>query len=144
MGWLMDNYATISLQDLTLERAAEQLGDITPHVLSNYYRHHPDARQRFIALSMGPHAQLEGRMVEGVLYCLMHWYLSPGEIRIMLTEALLHHLTTLEISSSQFGGLITAVCDTVAATIPAEELGERDAWSMLHQEMLALVTAHQA
>jgi hypothetical protein len=43
----MDNATGKLLLESSLERAAEVLGDLTPHVFEAYYRRIPEARQRF-------------------------------------------------------------------------------------------------
>lgn len=120
----------------SLERAAEELGDITPHVMAAYYARHPEARERFEELHSGNPDRLEGQMVEQVLYCLMEWFDSAGEIEIILITTVPHHIDTLNIPPTFFADLIDAVCDTVVATIPADRAGERAVWDELRHELL--------
>jgi len=122
----------------SLERAADRLGDITPHVMAAYYACQPEARQRFEELQAGNPGLLEGQMVEQVLYCLMEWFDSAGEIEIILVTTVPHHIDTLHIPPSFFADLIAAVCDTIVATIPAERRGERAVWDELRRELLAI------
>jgi hypothetical protein len=122
----------------SLERAAEQLGDITPHVMAAYYARHPGARQRFEELHPGNPGRLEGEMVEQVLYCLMEWYDSPGEIEVIFMTTVPHHVDTLHVWSGYFSDLITAVCETVVATITPAQVGERAVWQELERDLLEL------
>lgn len=127
-----------ALVQASLERAAEALGDITEPVYALYYGRCPDARARFAEFY--PHGQerLEGAMVEQVLYCLMYWFESPGEIEIVLISTIPHHIETLGVPGDMFSHLITAVCDTVIATIPAEAEAEHAVWRELHRELTGL------
>jgi hypothetical protein len=128
-----------ALLTATLERAATALGDITPQVYARYYACHPDARACFEENYPGGVASLEGEMVSQVLYCLMEWLDSPGEIEIILLTTVPHHADTLHVSPHLFTGLITAVSETVAETIPAEALDERAVWADLHGVLVGVV-----
>lgn len=55
-----------------LERAAHEIGDITPRVIAGYYSRHPDAQERFAKLSLGQAESMEAEMVESALYCVMN------------------------------------------------------------------------
>ena len=61
-----------------LERAATEIGDITPQVLELYYSRYPQAREQFVELSAGATESLEGRMVEEALYFLKINYKDPS------------------------------------------------------------------
>lgn len=121
-----------------LERAAEVLGDITAPVYALYYAHCPQARARFAELHANGQERLEGSMVEQVLYCVMYWFESPGEVEIVLLNTIPHHIETLGVTVEMFSRLITAVCDTVVAIIPADAENERAAWHELHVDLMGL------
>jgi len=53
--------------EVSLERAAEQLGDITPHVYETYYRRFREAKADFDYHFPGDSHPLEGEMVEQAL-----------------------------------------------------------------------------
>lgn len=122
-----------------LERAAEQLGDITEHVYSRYYRRCPEAHERFAELYPGGVQRLEGEMVEQVLYCIMEWYESPGEIEIILISTIPHHIDTLQVKQEYFSQLVAAVFDTLRATIPPHETGELAVLDELQDTLGSLV-----
>lgn len=124
----------------TLERASEQLGDITGAVYSRFYARCPRARASFATLDAGNPARLEGTMVEQALYCLMRWHESPGEIEIILMTTIPHHIETLDVDLEQFGGLLDAVCDVIAGSIPADALDELTAWQELRDTLLGICT----
>lgn len=134
----MDLEEKKALLNASLERAAEQLGDITPHVYARYYERCPDARASFEELHPGNRRQLEGQMVEQALYCLMEWYDCPGEIEIILVTTIPHHIETLHVKFEHFAELIDAVCETVTATIPPQQSGELAVWEELQAAMKAL------
>lgn len=127
-----------ALLDASLERAAEVLGDITPHVFARYYADFPEARERFDELSLHSSASLEGQMIEQSLYCLMQWFDSPGSIRIVMTGTVPHHLETLEITPRCFIGLMDTICDVIIATIPADCPDELAVWAELREAMHGL------
>ena len=134
----MDVEAKKALLQSSLERAAGQLGDITPHVMASYYARHPEARERFEVLHSGNPRRLEGEMVEQVLYCLMEWFDSAGEIEIILVTTVPHHIDTLHIRPGLFIDLIAAVCETVVSTIPPDRADERGVWAELERELSRL------
>ena len=134
----MAESAKLDALHTSLERASEQLGDITPIVMSTLYARRADARARFEDLAAGNRAQLEGEMVEQVLYCLMEWFTSPGEIEILLLSTIPHHIDTLGVGPGLFNDLISIVCETVIATIPASAEDERRVWTELEGELLAI------
>ena len=123
----------------SLERCAEKIGDITPVAIATYYRAFPQARARFDTLSPNGRHQLEGQMVMQVLYCAMEWFSSPGEIEVILMTTVPHHIRTLEVAMELFSGLVTAVCDTVAGTIPPEMAEERAVWAELRAVLTGLI-----
>ena len=123
----------------SLERAAEKLGDITPHVMALYYDRYPEALALFEELCPSGRLPLEGQMVEQILFCLMEWYVSPSDIEIMLTTTVPHHVETLKVRSELFQDLINVVCDTIVATIPSHEHGEQTVWAELRGVMTSLV-----
>ncbi len=127
-----------ALLNAILERAAEQLGDITPQVMKRYYAKLPEASTHFDYYGHDSHQRLEGDMVEQVLYCLMEWHDSPGEIEILLGSTIPHHLETLKVEPRAFSELIEAVCTIIRNTIPAENTGECAVWDALRSELLSL------
>lgn len=137
----MDLVAKKAALEASLERAAEQLGDITPHVYETYYRRCPEAKADFDHHFPGDSHPLEGQMVEQALYCLMEWFDSPGEIEIILLSTVPHHIETLHIEPRHFSELINAVCETIVATIPPERSEELAVWKELRGELIALFDA---
>lgn len=120
----------------SLERAAELLGDITAPVYTRYYARCPEARTHFANFHPDGPERLEGSMVEQALYCLMHWFDAPGEVEIVLTGTIPHHIETLGVPVELFSRLITAVCETVVATVPAGAEDELAVWRELHRALL--------
>ncbi len=135
----MGTDADKALLHACLERAAETLGDITPHVMARYYAAFPQARDLFEALQPGGRANLEGQMVEQVLYCLMEWFDSPGEIEVVLVSTIPHHLDTLGVGAEQFFALVGTVFDALAETIPPDRADEAVVLAGLRQAIGDLV-----
>lgn len=140
-----DMAARKELLDASLLRAAEQLGDITAPVVELFYSRHPECRRAFETLWPGRQNGLEGEMVERVLYCLMQWFESPGEIEIMLMGSVPHHAMTLKVDPAWYGGFLEAAIDVLTATIPPDCAAERAVWADLRGELLQLIeTSSQA
>jgi hypothetical protein len=114
------------LLDTLLQRAADRLGDLRPHVMKRFYGRFPHALDIFETESAGNREKLEGDMVEQTLYCLMTWVERPTEIRIVLQSTVPHHEAALHVPEALFGGFVDAVVETIADTIPAEARAERD------------------
>lgn len=134
----MDVGASKILLDQSLMRAAETIGDITPAVYDRYYAGWPRALDSFDELHPGGRQALQGQMVEQVLYCLMEWFDSPGEIEIVLLSTVPHHIDTLKIEPEHFAALIEVVCDVIADTIPADMADERAVLLQIRADLLAL------
>lgn len=134
----MDAQEKLELLDSSLMRAADLLGDITPHVFERFYQVFPEALERFEELSLHQRPDLEGQMIEQSLYCLMQWFESPDTVRIIVVGTLPHHVETLNVSMDSFAGLMDAICDVIVATIPADQPGEHAIWAELRAAMHGL------
>jgi len=130
-----------ALLETSLERAAEQIGDITEPVMELYYARFPESREAFERLWPGRQSGLEGEMIERTLYCLMQWFESPGEIEIMLMGSVPHHDMTLKVSPKWFAGLLDATADVVTASIPDDCTGEIAVWGELRSDLQQLIDA---
>lgn len=135
----MDLEQKRALLDVSLERAADTLGDITPHVMSLYYQRHPDAIADFDRLSPKGRAALEQQMVEQSLYAIMDWLRASAEVEVVFLNAVPHHAAVLDIRPDLFSELLTAVCDTLIGTIPNDCADELALWRELKSAMTALV-----
>lgn len=127
-----------ALVEKTLERSANQLGDITRPVFDLFYARWPNARAQFKLHDQNKPERLEGEMVEQAVYCLMRWYERPGEIEIILVTTIPHHIESLGISAEDFTNLFEAVFDTIGGTIPSTALDEMALWQNLRDTMLKL------
>ena len=141
----MNTAERVSLLEQSLHRAAEQIGDITGPVMTRYYQRHPEAMLAFDAHALGNRPALEGDMVERVLYCLMQWLESPGEIEMLLTGSVIHHNDTLQIPPTWFEELVKATADIIVETIPPENSAEIAVWKDLRQDLHKLIekSSHQ-
>ncbi len=122
-----------------LSRAAEQLGDVTAPAMTRFYRRVPEALISFETHGLGKRAQLEGLMIENSLYCLMHWFESPGEVAILIEGSVPHHSDTLDVPPLWYAELLDATAEVIAGTIPAEALSEHEAWQELREELRQIV-----
>ncbi len=135
----MEDASEARCVDAVLLRAGEQLGDITPEVARLFHERMPDAMALFRHHEPHDPARLEGEMVAQALHCLTYWHESPGEIEIILTSTLPHHIETLDVSHEVFAQYLNAVCDVIADTIPEAAEDERQAWVRLQEELLAVI-----
>jgi len=128
------------LIDAVLERAADALDDITPHVMARYYARFPEAQERFAFHNPEMPGKLEGEMVEQALYCLMRWHSDRGEIEVILDSTIPHHAVALAIAPELFTGMVDALCDTIAETIPPDADLEHAAWDSLRLGLSRFMT----
>jgi hypothetical protein len=135
----VDTIERVSLLEQSLHRAAAQIGDITGPVMARYYQRHPEAMAAFDAHAHGNRRALEGDMVERVLYCLMQWLESPGEIEMLLTGSVIHHNDTLQIPPTWFDELVNATADILVETIPPENRAEITVWEDLRNDLHKLI-----
>lgn len=131
--------ANKDLFETSLHRAAELIGDITAPALERFFARFPEARQAFEAHSRGDTAKLQAQMVETALFCLLDWLDEPYEVVSLLTSSVPHHQGTLNVPLPWYEGLIAAVLDTIAATIPADAEAEQAVCSALRRQMLEAV-----
>lgn len=136
---VMDRTQKLALVETSLERTADQLGDITNPVIERYYAMHPDARASFDEHGLGNAVKLETEMVDSVLYCLMNWIDRPEEIRIMFGRTVPHHEETLHVHIDWFGGLVDAAVQIIMETIPESRRDEREVWTGIHRELTDLI-----
>jgi hypothetical protein len=80
-----------------------------------------------------------------VLYCLMQWLESPGEIEMLLTGSVIHHNDTLHIPPTWFDELVKATADIIVETVPAEHSAEIAVWEDLRNDLHKLIveSSHQ-
>ena len=122
-----------------LMRAAEQVGDITPAAMALFYQRCPEARQLFEHHGGGRVYNLEGEMVEMALYCLMHWFDSPGEIEILLQGSVPHHNDTLKVPPEAYRGLLQATAEVIRDTIPPDRPDELAVWREVGEDLAGLI-----
>ncbi|MBU6266640.1 MAG: hypothetical protein KGN34_03805 [Sphingomonadales bacterium] len=132
----MDMKAKHAVLERGLERAAERLGDPTQPVITAFYARHPEAQAAFERLALGKRANLEGEMVSQVLYCLMTWFESPGEVEIVLMGSVPHHAQTLEVNPAWYEGLIAASCAVLGADAQGDE---RAVWDAVEADLRGVV-----
>lgn len=137
MVWKLSKKETIKFiaVEKILTRAAEQLGDITPLVMSAYYERLPKARELFEFHDLSEVGKLEGEMVERALYCLMYWYQSPGEIEMLLLNSVPHHSETLKVPANIYKELLNCTAAIIAATIPTGNSEETSIWTELCSDL---------
>jgi hypothetical protein len=121
-----------------LERAAENIGDITDPAMAAFYARSPGGRELFAhhARHLG---HLEGLMVEQSVYCLMQWFRSPSEIEILLRDTVPHHKETLKIPTYAYKDLLIATADIIGGSIPMENDTEKAIWVELCGQLLDAV-----
>ena len=135
----MDKTEKLAVLEATLERAAEQLGDITPMVMDLFYQRFPEARASFKTLGLDEPEQLEATMVENALFFIMDWWRDDAMIAITLEHSVPHHKSTLAVPPAYYTGLITATADVIGSTIPAGAEGERTVLDEIHARLAQVI-----
>lgn len=124
-----------------LHWAAEAVGDVTGAALRRFYQHFPEAERAFEAHGRDDRAKLEGQMVETALFCLMTWPEEPFQVVSLLTSSVPHHQGTLNVHVAWYQGLIAAVLDTIASSVPTEAEAELAVCNQIRRELLGAVWA---
>ena len=122
-----------------LERAAEQLGDLTAPVMAEYYRRFPEARASFAHHAPHGPERLEAEMVGNTLYYVMSWFQSPVEARIYFDTSVPHHRVALDVPPDWFRGMIDTLIDVVEGAVPAVDAAEQQAWTEMREALVGLV-----
>jgi hemoglobin-like flavoprotein len=133
--------ATIDREGLvreSLERLAQQRGDITAEVLERYYTAHPGARQSFERHGLNDTAGLEARMVSESVYLLLRWVEEPVAARIDQATTIVHHNDTLDIGPRWYMGLIDAVVD-ILVEAAGDAPDERALWETIRKEIARFI-----
>lgn len=127
--------------ETALERAAEQLGDVTPLVIGRFLARCPDAEASFA--QHWPHnpERLKAEMVDNALYCIMTWFERRAEIEIILYTSVPHHVETLKIPAQWYRELLGATVDVLAGTCPEAAADEAALWVELRAALTGLVDA---
>jgi hypothetical protein len=126
----------------SLERLAEERGDITAEVLERYYTAQPDARQSFERHGLGDIASLEARMVSESVYLMLRWVEEPGAAKIDQATTIVHHNDTLGIGPRWYMGLIDAVVD-ILLEAAADQPDERAVWQTIRREIACFIDSLQ-
>lgn len=133
----MSREARLALLEQVLERAAENVGDITTPTLERLYEVCPESKDAFERLALGDRPHLEGRMVENCLYFMMEWYGRPGEVTGIIEDTVPHHRHTLEIPPEWYWAMLDAALSVVSETIPDDATDERMVWDDMHTALRA-------
>lgn len=135
----MNNIEKLQVVEAILERACEQLGDITEPVMSEFYRADSALEAVFTQHRPVDTIRLEAGMVEQALYCYMRWFESPGEIEMTLLGSVPHHVETLNVSVEHYRRLLLATETVVRNTIPEKNEVELAVWREISASLLSLI-----
>ncbi|MFM1982527.1 MAG: hypothetical protein RJB22_1246 [Pseudomonadota bacterium] len=122
-----------------LERAAEQIGDITAPVMAAFYARFPEARDSFVHHWPDRPAQLEQEMVGNALYFVMIWYERPSEVKYALWSSVPHHDVALHVPPTWYAGLMDATISVLAATAPNTDPAEAQMWRDMQVDLDQLI-----
>lgn len=131
--------ADAALIERGLERAAQQLGDITPLVMREFYRRIPEAEASFRHHAPHDPHGLEAEMVGNTLHYIMRWHEAPMEIRIDMDTSVPHHRVALDVPPDWYRGMIEAAIDVILSSVPSSASDERAAWKQLRDQLVSLV-----
>jgi hypothetical protein len=130
-----------ALLEESLERAATVLGDITAPAMSKFYLAHPDALASFEHHGLGNRPHLEAGMVKNALYWAMTWIDHPEQVIDEIGSSVPHHENTLRVKLPWYRGLVEAVIDVIADTIPPDRADETALWRDIRTQLGALIGA---
>ncbi|MGN6499688.1 MAG: hypothetical protein ACTHKM_06035 [Tsuneonella sp.] len=133
----MDSRAELARK--SLDRLAEQRGDVTDEVIARYYAAMPDARASFELHGAGDTAGLEARMVAESVFLLLRWVEEPVACKIDQATTVVHHNDALEIGPRWYMGLVDAVLAVLLDTVPADAADELALWRELRAEIASFV-----
>lgn len=69
----------------------------------------------------------------------MTWFVSPGEVSVLLRGTAFGHFDTLGISPAIFAGMFDAVREIVVETIPPDRGDERAVWAEMAEAFMDLM-----
>lgn len=127
-----------ALAHASLERLAEERGDITAEVLARYYAAQPDARQSFERHGLTDVSGLETRMVSESVFLLLRWVEEPLAARIDQATTIVHHNDTLDIGPRWYMGLVDAVLD-ILLEAAEDRPDEREMWQSIRGEIARFI-----
>ena len=122
----------------SLERLAEERGDITAEVLARYYAAQPDARASFERHGLNDIEGLEARMVSESVYLLLRWVEEPSAVKIDQATTIVHHNDTLDIGPRWYMGLVDAALE-ILLEAAANRPEERAAWQAIRSEIARFI-----
>jgi hypothetical protein len=131
----------LEILNQSLEKAAEELGDINRLVLSRYYEAYPEAEKAFNRLSFENRAtrsRMENSMIDSVLYCFMTWFEHPKEVDLTLQGAALQHTET-KIPLTIVIGLLETTADVILSTIDRDDTDARSIWQELQTNLIEII-----
>lgn len=125
----------------SLERAAEELGDINALVQSRYYKAYPEAEEEFNRLAFqnrNTRSRMENSMIDSVLYCFMVWFEHPKEVDLTLQGASLQHTET-KIPLAVVVGLLETTADVILSTVDRDDTETRRIWQELQNSLIEIM-----
>jgi hypothetical protein len=133
----------LAVVEAGLERAAEQLGDVTAPVMDEFYSRFPEARASFAHHMPANPASLEAEMVGNTLYYVMTWFEKPVEARIAFDSSVPHHRVALGVAPDWYRGFIEAFLDVVEPAAVASG-PDRAVWQELRAGLVGLVERNRS
>lgn len=131
--------SAVQLLDAVLERAADEIPELTAAAMEHFYRTWPEARASFEFHGGSDPGQLEAEMVDTALYFIMTWLERDGEIAVTVNSSVPHHITALKVDREWYTGLLGSVIAVIAATIPAEDAAGAALLSDIRRDLVELI-----
>ncbi|MFV0645923.1 MAG: hypothetical protein ACK5NN_15755 [Sphingomonadaceae bacterium] len=118
-----------------LQCLADTWGDIVDPAMERFYKQYPDALESFEYHGLGERHNLEGMMIEQVIYFLMTWPEDPSEISIIMDNSVRHHHDVLQVFPRWYIGLIDAVIGLIFEALPDNSDNARRVWREIRDEL---------
>lgn len=122
------------LMEQILEYAAENIGDVIPITIEQYYQRHPEGEAAFRQHGFDRHINVAQDMVDSVLYCLMSWIERPREIKSIISDTVPHH-RSLKIPDELLESLLDVTSDILHSGLPSDAEQERRLLNKTVQEL---------
>jgi len=109
-----------ALMETALECVVENIGDIMPVVVVEYYGRYPEGKESFEYHGFEGHVRLTESMVDSVLYCITGWIDNRREVESIISDTVPHH-RSLKISHDLLISLLDVTLEILLSGIPTEQ-----------------------
>ena len=122
------------LIERALEHVTEQLGDVVPLILEEFYRRDLSAKKVFQEFGFDDHQRMAHSMVDEVLHCIISWVDGAEEVKSVIAETVPHH-RSLKIPDHLLESLLDVTLEVLQSGIPQQAQSERALLQQIGSEL---------